>query len=67
MRRVVPGKHRHALALDSEMAAAIEAKRLPYPKRSAPESSSCDGAPIAEGGATPTPALQSTATKEVNR
>lgn len=50
-----PGKHRYILALDEDMKRRILPLSKPYPKRA--ETSSPDGAPGGEGGATPTSAL----------
>jgi hypothetical protein len=56
-RRVVPiTKHRYALPLDAAMRAQILPLAKPYPKRAGP--GSCTGTTSAEGGSTPTPALQ---------
>lgn len=53
--RRMPGKHRYLLALDDDMKRRILPLSKPYPKRA--ETSSPDGAPGGEGGATPTSAL----------
>jgi len=54
-KRETPGKHRYLLALDDDMKRRILPLSKPYPKRA--ETSSPDGAPVGEGGATPTSAL----------
>lgn len=57
-RRIVPGKHRYLMPLDAEMRAKLLPLAKPYPKRAGSIASDAPATHAGEGGAIPTPALQ---------
>ncbi|MBV8771667.1 MAG: protein Mom [Deltaproteobacteria bacterium] len=59
---VVPGKHKYLLPLDAEMRARIAPLAKPYPKCAGSIESDATANQAGEGGAMPTPALQSLTT-----
>jgi hypothetical protein len=54
-----PGKYRYLMPLDDEMRTKVESLRRPYPKRVGSKANVAPGGHSGEGGATPTPTLQS--------
>ena len=56
-KKIVAGKHRYLMPLDKAMRAQIEPLAKPYPKRATSIDSDAANIQLAEGGATPTVAL----------
>lgn len=56
--RTMEGKHRYLMPLDLEMREHIQVLSRPYPKRAGSDTKDTAGVQSAEGGSTPTPALQ---------
>lgn len=56
-KRLMPGKHRYLMPLDSDMKKLILPLAKPYPKRATSIDSDAANIQLAEGGATPTVAL----------
>lgn len=52
------GKHKYAMPLDAEMREVVKPFAKPYPKRAGSDTQDTAGDQLAEGGSTPTPALQ---------
>jgi len=56
--KLILGKHRYLMPLDSETRERIKHLARPYPKRAGSDTKDTAGLQPAEGGSTPTPALQ---------
>ena len=56
--KLILGKHRYLMPLDAEMRERIKPLARPYPKRAGSDTKDTADVQSAEGGSTPTPALQ---------
>ncbi len=59
VKKILQGKHRYLMPLDAEIRDRIKPLARPYPKRAGSDTKDTAGFQSAEGGSTPTPALQS--------